>query len=60
MSQDLSLRILVADDDHDTVDGLAFILRDEGHIVHGVYNGKDVLAAVSLFRPDPTAWLRNR
>lgn len=49
---DQALRILVADDDHDTVDGLAFILRDEGHIVHGIYNGKDVLPAVRLFRPD--------
>ena len=46
------LRILVADDDRDTVDMLAFILRDEGHVVHGVYSGKEVLPAVRLFRPD--------
>ena len=47
-----ALRILVADDDHDTVDGLACILEHEGHVVHRVYSGKDVLPAVSLFRPD--------
>lgn len=47
-----SLRILVADDERDTVDALSFILRDEGHVVHTVYSGKDVLSAVSLNRPD--------
>jgi CheY-like chemotaxis protein len=47
-----ALRIIVADDDKDAVQLLAFILRDEGDIVHGVYSGKDVLPAVSLFRPD--------
>jgi len=47
-----SLRILVADDERDTVDALSFILRDEGHVVHTVYSGKDVLPAVSLNRPD--------
>ena len=47
-----SLRILVADDERDTVDALSFILRDEGHVVQTVYSGKDVLSAVSLFRPD--------
>lgn len=47
-----ALRILVVDDDHDAVDMLAFILRDEGHVVHGVYTGKDVLPMVRIFRPD--------
>ena len=47
-----TLRILVADDDRDSVDTLAVILRDEGHVVHGVYTGKEVLPAVRLFRPD--------
>jgi CheY-like chemotaxis protein len=46
------LRIIVADDDRDTVDMLAVILRDEGHIVHGVYSGKDVLPAVRMMNPD--------
>jgi CheY-like chemotaxis protein len=31
---------------------LMFILKDEGHVVHGVYTGKDVLPAARLFRPD--------
>jgi CheY-like chemotaxis protein len=47
-----ALRVLIADDDRDTVASLAFILRDEGHVVHGVYVGTDVLPAARLFRPD--------
>ena len=46
------LRVLIADDERDTVDMLAAILRDEGHVVHGVHSGKAVLPAVVLFRPD--------
>lgn len=47
-----TLRVLVADDERDTVDGLALILRNEGHVVRAAYTGKDVLSALSLFRPD--------
>ena len=47
-----ALRIIVADDDRDTVDMLSFVLRDEGHVVHAVYTGTDVLPAVRMFRPD--------
>lgn len=47
-----TLRILIADDERDTVDGLALILGNEGHVVRAVYTGKDVLSALSLFRPD--------
>jgi DNA-binding response OmpR family regulator len=46
------LRIIVADDDHDTVDTLAAILRDEGHTVYPVYGGREVLPAVRIMRPD--------
>lgn len=46
------LRVLVVDDDRDTVDGLAFILRDEGDVVQCAYTGKEVLSMVSIFRPD--------
>lgn len=46
------LRIVIADDDRDTVDMLALILRDEGHIVQGVYTGREVLPAVRTLRPD--------
>jgi CheY-like chemotaxis protein len=47
-----SLRILIVDDDRDTVAMLSVILRDEGHVVHGVYSGKDVLPAVRALNPD--------
>jgi two-component system, OmpR family, response regulator len=47
-----ALRILVVDDERDTVDSLSLILKNEGHVVHAVFSGKDVLSAVSLFRPD--------
>jgi DNA-binding response OmpR family regulator len=47
-----ALRIVVADDERDTVDTLTLILRDEGHVVQGLYNGKDVLRAVRVMRPD--------
>ena len=46
------LRIIVADDDRDTVDTLSRLLAAQGHVVHGVYAGKDVLPAASLLRPD--------
>ena len=46
------LRIIVADDDRDTVTTLSLFLTQEGHVVHGVYAGKDVLPAARLLRPD--------
>lgn len=46
------LRVLIADDDRDTVDTLATILESEGHVVRRIYSGADVLPAVRLFRPD--------
>ncbi|MGQ0654968.1 MAG: response regulator [Betaproteobacteria bacterium] len=42
----------MADDDHDTTEMLASILRDEGHVVYTAYSGADVLPAMQLFRPD--------
>ena len=47
-----ALRILVADDERDTVETLKTVLEDEGHTVLGVYSGKEVLSAVQMFRPD--------
>jgi DNA-binding response OmpR family regulator len=47
-----ALRIAVADADRDTVNMLSVILRDEGHVVHGVYSGKDVLPSVRAMNPD--------
>jgi DNA-binding response OmpR family regulator len=47
-----ALRVLVADDDRDTVATLAAILESAGHTVHSVYDGKDVLPAARFVRPD--------
>jgi CheY-like chemotaxis protein len=46
------LRILVADDDRDTVETLSFILRDEGYVVAAAYTGDEALAVTRVFRPD--------
>src|SRR4051812_42151251 len=47
-----SLRVLVADDDPDTTGTLAAILEDEGHVVHAVHHGADVIRTARLLRPD--------
>jgi DNA-binding response OmpR family regulator len=47
-----SLRVLIADDERDTVLTLMMLLRDEGHEVRGVYTGRQVLDAVRGFDPD--------
>jgi DNA-binding response OmpR family regulator len=46
------LRVLVVDDDRDTVNTLTFILQDEGYVVQPVYTGNEALSRVRLFRPD--------
>lgn len=46
------LRILVADDDRDTVLTLMMVLRSEGHEVKGLHRGTEVLAAIREFEPD--------
>src|SRR5438067_12366866 len=46
------LRVLIADDDRDTVDTMAKLVRAEGHIVQSAYTGKEVLPTVRIFRPD--------
>lgn len=47
-----ALRILVADDDRDTVLTLAMILREEGHDVRAVHAGRNVMSAVIQEDPD--------
>jgi CheY-like chemotaxis protein len=47
-----SLRIIVADDDADTVQTLSAILQHEGHTVYGVQSGNDVLPTARFVRPD--------
>ena len=46
------LRIVVADDERDTVDTLMALLRTDGHHAYAVNNGREVLPAVRLLRPD--------
>lgn len=47
-----SLRILLADDDRDSVVLLMTLLRTEGHETTGVYDGQKVMPAVLAFNPD--------
>ncbi len=46
------LRILVADDERDTVDTLKTLLEDEGHTVLGLSSGREVITSLRQFRPD--------
>jgi CheY-like chemotaxis protein len=46
------VRVVVADDDHDTVMTLAFILGDEGYEVRRAYSGNEAISAVQDFEPD--------
>jgi CheY-like chemotaxis protein len=47
-----ALRVLVADDDRDSVLTLMMLLKDEGHEVRGVYSGRQVMDHVLDFDPD--------
>ena len=49
---DRALRVLIVDDDHDTVATLSAILERHGYIVQGTFNGADALPAARFFRPD--------
>src|SRR4051794_35487569 len=45
-------RILFVDDDADTRESMAVVLRDAGHEVHCVPNGREALALVLAHLPD--------
>ena len=47
-----ALRILVADDNRDTVLTLSMLLREEGHEVRSAYNGTDAMRIAHLHRFD--------
>lgn len=47
-----NLRIIVADDDPDTVLTLMTVLSDEGHEVRGYHQAGDMLRAMRDFNPD--------
>jgi two-component system, OmpR family, response regulator len=46
------LRVLIADDNADTVLTLSFLLVDEGHEVQALEDGSNVARTVREFRPD--------
>ena len=46
------LRIVIADDEPDTVLTLATILEDEGHSVYGFGTGREALAAARMYQAD--------
>jgi len=47
-----SLRILIADDEPDSVTALKLLLNDEGHDVIGLSKGADVMRKVEEFKPE--------
>lgn len=49
---DRALRVLLADDDADTVQTLTAVLELAGYVLRAVHTGADVLPAVPIFRPD--------
>ena len=46
------LRIVVVDDDPDSVLTLSMLLRDEGHEIREIYSGRHVMGTVIDFDPD--------
>lgn len=48
----LRLRVLIVDDERDTVATLSELVTDEGYQVRGVYKARDALAAMGDFDPD--------
>jgi len=47
-----SLRVLVVDDNKDTADSAAMLLRSLGHDVRVAYSGRTALEAALAYRPD--------
>jgi CheY-like chemotaxis protein len=47
-----TLRVLIADDNHDAADSLAMLISLDGHEVRTVYGGRAAVAAAETFRPD--------
>lgn len=46
------MKILIVDDDHDSVEMLSVLLGAEGHEVHAVHDGLHALPAVRRLAPD--------
>jgi DNA-binding response OmpR family regulator len=47
-----AIRVLVVDDDRDSVTGLVHLLSDEGFDVVGAHDGEEALSAARTFNPD--------
>ena len=47
-----ALRVIVVDDERDSVDTLTALLNDEGHEVRGLTRAREVIEAVAEFNPD--------
>jgi DNA-binding response OmpR family regulator len=47
-----TLRVVIVDDDPDTVDTLSVVLQHEGHEVVGVYDSAQALAMTRKMKPD--------
>ncbi|HEX4441850.1 MAG TPA: ATP-binding protein [Thermoanaerobaculia bacterium] len=48
----VSLRVVVVDDNEDSADGLAMLLRLEGHEVATAHDGLEAVSVTEAFRPD--------
>ena len=46
------VRIVVADDNHDSADSMAMLLRIGGHDVRTAYDGEEVVSIADTFRPE--------
>jgi two-component system CheB/CheR fusion protein len=51
-SSDLSLRVLIADDNEDAADMLAMILDSKGHEVRVAHDGLEAVSSAEAFEPD--------
>jgi CheY-like chemotaxis protein len=47
----LGLRILIADDNHDSADSMSLLLQLSGYEVHAAYDGAQAFAEAEAFRP---------
>ena len=52
MAEAPRLRVLIADDEPDTVSTLSAILEGEGHTAYAVYKGSEVLSVLRSRNPD--------
>jgi len=52
MDRTPSLRILVVDDNRDSANSMAMLLKYDGHTTHTAYDGLEAVEAATTFRPD--------